>query len=81
MSQSLPDVNRILSGQTVILERYEPPAQVGEWLRHCVDVGRDEQGWFRHLSRYDDGLVLDHAAVTGLLAAYANGPALWRNLL
>ncbi len=29
MSQSLPDVNRILSGQTVILERYEPPAQVG----------------------------------------------------
>ena len=29
MAQSLPDVNRILSGQTVILERYEPPPQMG----------------------------------------------------
>ncbi|WP_271911106.1 ShlB/FhaC/HecB family hemolysin secretion/activation protein [Vreelandella alkaliphila] len=29
LSQGLPDVNRILSGQTVILQRYEPPPQVG----------------------------------------------------
>jgi hypothetical protein len=71
---------RCLLAHCAVADR-APPAQVAEWLRHCVDVGRDEQGWFRHLSRYDEGLVLDHAAVTGLLAAYANGPALWRNLL
>ncbi|XDA97979.1 ShlB/FhaC/HecB family hemolysin secretion/activation protein [Sulfitobacter sp. LCG007] len=29
LSQSLPDVDRILSGQTVILQRYAPPPQAG----------------------------------------------------
>lgn len=41
------------------------------YLQHAWDHGRDERGLFARVDRYDDGLLIDHAAITGLMAAYA----------
>ncbi|MDQ1246346.1 MAG: hypothetical protein QG597_714 [Actinomycetota bacterium] len=55
--------------------------EVERYLHQAWDRGRDAQGLFRGVSRYDAGVVLDHVSVTGLLAAYAAGPTVWRALL
>ncbi|MGY4878223.1 ShlB/FhaC/HecB family hemolysin secretion/activation protein [Vreelandella aquamarina] len=61
MSQGLPDVDRILSGQTVILQRYEPPPQVGSVAidvqdeRDRIDLDRAKSIRFRLTSVRVDG--------------------------
>lgn len=56
-------------------------AGVADYLAHAWDRGRGEDGLFRRISRYDQGVVLDHAAITGLMAAYAAGAQVWQDLL
>ncbi|UYV18002.1 hypothetical protein K1Y77_10900 [Halomonas qaidamensis] len=61
MSQGLPDVDRILSEQTVILQRYEPPPQVGSVAigvqdeRDKIDLERAKSIRFRLTSVRVDG--------------------------
>lgn len=52
-----------------------------EYLQSAWDHGRDERGLFSHVDRYDGGVLIDHAAITGLMAAFASGPALRAALL
>ena len=42
-----------------------------EYLQQCWDHGRDSRGLFAKIDRYDEGLLIDHAAITGLMGAYA----------
>lgn len=61
LSQGLPDVDRILSEQTVILQRYEPPPQVGSVAigvqdeRDKIDLERAKSIRFRLTSVRVDG--------------------------
>lgn len=56
-------------------------AEVADYLSWVWQGARDGTGLFSGVPRYDEGIVLDHVAVTGLMAAYAAGPAVWRHLL
>lgn len=47
-------------------------ASLRDYLQHAWDHGRDARGLFTRVDRYDDGVVIDHAALTGLMAAYAS---------
>lgn len=40
-----------------------------DYLQRCWTTGRDERGLFTRVGRYDAGVVLDHAALVGLMAA------------
>lgn len=42
------------------------------YLERAWDHGRDRRGLFTKVDRYDDGVLIDHAAITGLMAAYAS---------
>ena len=55
--------------------------EVREYLESVWARGRDGDGFFIGFGRYDDGKVIDHAALVGLMAAYALGPAWWAELL
>lgn len=55
--------------------------EVGEYLERAWARGRAADGLLRGVSRYDDGVVLDHVSVAGLAAAYAAGPEVWATLL
>ena len=55
--------------------------EVAQYLQRAWDTGRDESGLFTQVSRYDECIVLDHASVTGLMAAYAARPECWPSLL
>lgn len=51
-----------------------PAAEIpglAEYLHEAWDHGRDRCGLFARVDRYDGGLIIDHAAITGLMAAYA----------
>lgn len=48
---------------------------LSEYLQQAWDDGRDERGLFTRVDRYDDGILIDHAAITGLMAAYASPAA------
>ena len=52
-----------------------------DYLEQAWARGRAADGLLRGVSRYDDGLVLDHVSVAGLAAAYAGGPEVWSKLL
>ena len=54
---------------------------VEAFLADAWTRGRTSDGFLGELSRYDAGVVLDHAAVTGLMAAYSMGPTAWTRLL
>lgn len=54
---------------------------VAAYLSTAWDRGRDRRGLFTEVRRYDAGVVLDHASITGLMAAYAAGPEVWSLLL
>ena len=47
---------------------------VESYAQRCWQEARDDRGMFARAGRYDKGYVLDHAAVTGLLAALALDP-------
>lgn len=47
------------------------PSGLREYLEQAWEHGRNERGLFARVDRYDDGLLIDHAALTGLMAAYA----------
>ena len=71
LSQGLPDVDRILSGQTVILQRYEPPPQVGSVAigvqdeRDRIDLDRAKSIRMRLTSvRVDGAHTLPLSALT-----------------
>lgn len=56
------------------LMAYRPqarPAAAEDYLERAWATGRDQRGLFTEVARYDDGLIIDHAAITGLMAAYA----------
>lgn len=55
--------------------------EVADYLERAWARGRAADGLLRGVSRYDDGLVLDHVSVAGLAAAYAGGPEVWSKLL
>lgn len=59
--------------------RYE--SFVTEYAERLWRDARDERGLFSGAGRYDSGRVLDHAAVTGVLAALALDPERRRILL
>lgn len=48
-------------------QRWRDP--VIQYLARCWDGGRDDRGLFTRVGRYDSGVVLDHAALVGLMAA------------
>lgn len=50
-------------------DRWRPVVEA--YAQRCWLEGRDQRGMFSGAGRYDDGYVLDHAAVTGILAALA----------
>lgn len=49
----------------------EHPWAVTDYLERAWVDGRDVGGLFTGVARYDDGVLIDHAAITGLMAAYA----------
>ena len=68
----------------LVLAAQDPEVDVSgveAFLSDAWERGRASGGFLSALSRYDDGVVLDHAAVTGLMAAYALGPGSWDRLL
>lgn len=50
---------------------YQVPPDLLEYLDRAWVTGRDRQGLFSQVDRYDDGVVIDHSALTGLLTAVA----------
>jgi len=54
---------------------------VRDYLSESWHMGRDAQGLLSRIARYDAGVVIDHAAVTGLMAAVSAPPSVQRSLL
>ena len=52
-----------------------------DFLQNAWDHGRDERGLFSRVDRYDDGVLIDHAAITGLMAAFASSSRVRARLL
>ena len=56
-------------------------ARPRQYLERAWATGCDADGLFSRVKRYDDGVLIDHASITGLMAAYAAGESVRRTLL
>ncbi|MCB0916502.1 MAG: hypothetical protein KDC23_12485 [Actinobacteria bacterium] len=58
-----------------LLALHAPSAAAGavDFLEHAWKSGRDSAGWFTEVTRYDEGVLIDHASITGLMAAVGAG--------
>jgi hypothetical protein len=57
------------------------PPDALNYLDQAWSSGRDQRGLLSGVDRYDDGVVIDHSALTGLMSAIASPPSVRRCLL